>query len=84
MQALKKVRFSPLEYDYNLFINIFGRTFIIIYVDDLLLIRPDIEFINLIKDYLVLKFKMTDMGLVLIYLSMDISRDLYIKTLIIS
>ena len=84
MQALKEAGFSPLEYDYSLFINIFRRTFIAVYIDDLLLIGPDIEFINLIKDHLALKFKMTDMGPVSIYLNIDISRNLYIKTLIIS
>ena len=84
MQALKKAEFSPLEYDYSLFINTSRRTFIIIYVDDLLLIRPDIKFINLIKNHLASKFKMTNIGFVLIYLNINISRNLYIKTLIIS
>ena len=84
MQALKEAGFSPSEYDYNLFINTSGRTFIVVYIDDLLLIRPDIEFINLIKDHLASKFKMTDMGFVSIYLSINISRNLYTKTLTIS
>ena len=84
MQALKETGFSPSEYDHNLFINIFGRTFIIVYIDDLFLIGPDIEFINLIKDYLALKFKITNIGPVLIYLNINISRDLYAKTLTIS
>ena len=84
MQALKKTGFSPLKYDYSLFINTSRRTFITVYIDDLLLIGPDIEFINSIKNYLVLKFKMTDMGPVSIYLSINISRNLYIKTLTIS
>ena len=84
MQALKEAGFFPLEYDYNLFINIFRRTFIIICIDDFLLIKPDIKFINLIKDYLALKFKITNMGPVLTYFNINISRNLYIKTLIIS
>ena len=84
MQALKEAGFSPLEYDYNLFINTSKRTFIIVYVDDLFLIGPDIEFINLIKDHLASKFKMTNIGPVLIYLSINISRNLHTKTLIIS
>ena len=84
MQALKEAGFSPLEYDYSLFINISRRTFIIVYIDDLLLIGPDIEFINSIKDHLALKFKMTDIDPVLIYFNINISRDLYAKTLIIS
>ena len=84
MQTLKEAEFSPLEYDYSLFINISRRTFIVVYIDDLLLIRPDIKFINSIKDHLASKFKITDMGPVLIYLNINISRDLYAKTLIIS
>ena len=84
MQALKEAGFSPSEYDYSLFINISRRTFIIVYIDDLFLIGLDIEFINLIKDHLALKFKMIDIGSVLIYFNINISRDLHIKTLIIS
>ena len=84
MQALKEVGFFVLEYDYSLFINTFRRTFIVVYVDDLFLIGPDIEFINSIKDHLALKFQITDMGPVSIYFNINISRDLYVKTLIIS
>ena len=84
MQALKEAEFSPSKYDYSLFINIFRRTFITVYVDDLFFIEPDIKFINSIKDHLASKFKITNIGPVLTYLNIDISRDLHIKTLIIS
>jgi len=55
--------------------------FIVIYIDDLLIIKADMSRINKIKTESKNTFKMTDLDLTLHYLDMKIRRDKERKTL---
>jgi len=55
--------------------------FIVIYIDDLLIIKADISRINKIKTESKNTFKMTDLDLTLHYLDMKIRRDKERRTL---
>ena len=50
-------------------------TFLILYVDDILLIENDIEFLNSIKGYLNKNFSMKDLGEAAYILGIKIYRD---------
>lgn len=72
-QALQSIGFEPLIADYGIFAR--GGVFIAIYVDDLLIVGPDMSEINTIKAFLASKFKMTDIGPCNYYLGISIQRD---------
>ncbi len=55
--------------------------FIVIYIDDLLIIKADMSRINKIKTESKNTFKMTDLDLTLHYLDMKIRRDKERRTL---
>lgn len=58
-----------------------GETFIAIYVDDLLLVGPDMTKINSLKKALHGRFKMTDLGECSYYLGIRIHRDRQARTI---
>lgn len=52
-------------------------TYHLLYVDDMLLVSKDIDYIRKIKDNLSLEFDMNDLGAVKRILRIDIKRDIY-------
>ena len=84
--VLISMGFVPLISDTCIYIYNHDGVIIILtlYVDDLLVIRSDIQLIEKIRSKLMEKFKMTDMGDVSLVLGMQITRDREKKTLTIS
>ncbi len=70
---LKELGFAPIGADYSVFTN--GTTIIAIYVDDILLAGPNKKEIQGIKDKLAKRFEMTDLGPIVYYLGMTVTRD---------
>jgi hypothetical protein len=67
------------QYDPNLYFSTKNgkRTFILLYVDDLLITGDDFDFIAQLKAALKREFEMTDLGDANIYLGAEIHRGLY-------
>ena len=72
-QFLHEAGFTPLDADHSVFVK--NSTYIAVYVDDLLLIGPDMADIQQIKDQLSQRFSMTDLGPIAFYLGMTVTRD---------
>lgn len=70
---LTSVGYAPLDSDQAVFHK--DKTFIAIYVDDLLIMRPDMAEIQQLKKQLSKRFKMSDLGAAAYYLGMEIKRD---------
>ena len=75
--------FVPLKSDTCVYIYRKNGVVIILtlYVDDLLLVGADIQVIESIKQKLMKRFKMTDMGDVSLVLGMQVTRDRQQKTI---
>ena len=73
---LQQHGFKRVESDHAVFISLNGRTFIAIYVDDLLLFEPNLESLTEIQKKLKENFKMTDLGELSHYLGMKITISL--------
>jgi hypothetical protein len=71
---LKTLGFTPLIADNCIFYNR-RETYIIVFVNDLLIIKPFKPNINTIKAQLAQRFYMTDLGLCKYYLGMEIVQD---------
>jgi hypothetical protein len=67
--------FSPSAYDPALFIHIspYGRTLLLLYVDDMIITGDDSEYIAFVKARLRDQFLMTDLGLLCYFLGIEIS-----------
>ena len=72
---LAKLNFLPLNCDQSVFQNLLQKTIIAIYVDDILIISPEINNINFLKGELYKKFEIIDLGPVSHYLGINITRD---------
>jgi hypothetical protein len=59
-------------------------TFLVLYVDDILLIRNDVQMLNSVKEYLNSKFSMKDMGEAAYVLGIMIYRDRSRRLLVLS
>lgn len=70
---LLRMGFEPLTADHSVFIR--GNIIIIIYVDDLLLVGPDLDDLNSVKKELFKSFQMSDLGASTFYLGMSVTRD---------
>ena len=70
---LTELGFKPIAADYSVFGD--GTTIITIYVDDILLVGPDKQAIQRIKDKLHKRFEITDLGACHYYLGMTVTRD---------
>ena len=75
--SLVEIGFIPLKSDTCVYIYNHKNTVVILdlYVDDLLIIGGNIQVIETIKEKLMGKFKMTDMGGVSLVLGMQVTRD---------
>ncbi len=78
---LNKLDFHEIKSDKSLFVSEDKKMFIVIYVDDLLIIEADMSRIDKIKTELKSTFKMTDLESTLHYLDMKIRRDRKRRTL---
>ncbi|SMY30300.1 unnamed protein product [Zymoseptoria tritici ST99CH_1A5] len=70
---LNKIGFKPLVADISVFFR--GHTFIAVYVNDLLIVRPKKPEIQEIKNQLSERFEMSDLGPCAYYLGMTVRRD---------
>jgi hypothetical protein len=66
---LKSKGYNPIDADHSVFTKD-GKTFVAVYVDDLLLCGPDMEIINMLKRDLSSVFQMVDLGPAHYYLGM--------------
>ena len=74
-EFLCSLNFTRSEFDHSLFIHDEAGVIIAIYVDDLLIIGPDMSQINDLKEEPRIQFSMKDLGPVSYYLDMQITRD---------
>ena len=65
--------FKALDADNGIFSK--GRTFVAVYVDDLLIVGPHIPAIDALKQKLSERFQMSDLGACSYYLGMEVIRD---------
>ena len=80
---LKEKGFVATDADQSVFISTNKQLFIAIYVDDLLLFGADEAQINVLKQELSSRFRMTDLGDVSHYLGMEVRRDREMGTLML-
>ena len=80
--VLLQMGFQPSISDPSLFL---GQTekghWILVYVDDLLIMAPDMEALQAIKDQLHQHFPLKDLGPVAMYLGMEVERDPAVREL---
>ena len=72
---LKSLGFEPTESDHSVFVSKDKKTYIAVYVDDLLIVSGDMTYINEVKAKLTERFKMTDLGPAQQYLGIEIIRE---------
>lgn len=70
---LIQMGFKPLTANHSVFIR--GNIIIVIYVDDLLLVGPNLDNLNTIKMELSQSFQMSNLGASTFYLGMSVTRD---------
>jgi len=78
---LNKLDFHEIESNKSLFVSEDKKMFIVIYVDNLLIIEADMSRIDKIKTEFKSTFKITDLDSTLHYLDMKIRRDKERRTL---
>lgn len=74
--------FTTLDADISVFVK--NETFIAVYVDDLLIVRPYISEINSMKKHLSDRFQISDLRLCYYYLGMTIRQNRPSRTLYLS
>jgi hypothetical protein len=72
---LSSIGFQHIESDFSLFMNAGTKIIIAIYVDDLLIVGPDLDAIRKLKQQFESRFQMTDLGPCRYYLGLEISRS---------
>ena len=82
--TLKGLGFQHSEYNHGLFINPKKPAYITLYVDDIHLISPDKEYIDLVKAIIASHYKIKDLEPTVSYLGLEILRNRANKTLTIS
>lgn len=79
---LERIGYRPSEADAGLFISTSGPpTFLLTYVDDILIIPTDSSMLNGIKSQLLSAFEARDLGPASFFLGMDIIRDRQARTI---
>ena len=69
------MNFEFINFNNNVFVNKNKKIYIVVYVNDLLIVNKNINYINEIKNKLSDRFKMHDLKLTQYYLSIEIVRD---------
>ena len=72
---LKKFDFVIFETNHNVFISKNDKIYVIVYIDDLLIINDDMKFIDFIKKKFDKKFKMIDLNFAQHYFDIEIVRN---------
>ena len=72
---LKELGLVTSDADHSVFISKDGKTYVAVYVDDLLIISDFMKFIDFMKQELGRRFKMTDLGSAQHYLGIEIVRN---------
>ena len=72
---LKSLNFKLINSDNNVFVSKDKKIYIVVYVNDLLIVDEDMNYINEIKSKLSGRFKMYDLKSVQHYLNIEIVRD---------
>lgn len=76
--------FTRSKSDYSFYSGTDGKSFILLYVDDILLFATDLSLINSLKAKLMAGFKMTDAGEAHYCIGLEITRDRAAKTITLS
>jgi Reverse transcriptase (RNA-dependent DNA polymerase) len=71
---LKGFQFMQLDSDYCIYQNKAKNTFLLVYVDDIAIIGPDIDYINLTIKKLSNKFELKNLGPIKTYLGVEIEQ----------
>ena len=74
-EFLKSLGFKPTNSDASVFVSSDKKTYIAVYVDDLLAMGPNLDLLNNIKKKLAKRFNMTDLGPAQHYLGVEIIRE---------
>lgn len=75
--VLKSLGFNPIHGDPSLFVRKDSQNnWILVYVDDMLLVSQSDQALDQLRDQLKLHFPMKDLGQVSQYLGMEVTRDL--------
>ncbi|SLM39122.1 gag-pol polyprotein [Lasallia pustulata] len=72
-KTLEALGFVRSIHDHSLFLNKIKETYTTLYVDNMKILGPNMEFIDLIKKQLAISYKMTDLGPSAMYPGMEIS-----------
>ena len=72
---LKSLGFEPINSDASVFVSKDKKMYIAVYVDDLLILGPDLGLMSEIKKKLSNRFNMTDLGPAELYLGVEIVRE---------
>ena len=72
---LKSLNFEFIDFDNSVFVSKNKKTYIIVYMNDLLIVNENMNYINEIKSKLSDRFKMHDLRSAQHYLSIEIIRD---------
>lgn len=83
-EVLIAAGYTPSAADPSLFISASGTTFLLVYVDDVLIATPSTIDCDHIKSLLLSSFEARDMGPVSLFLGMIITRDRAAKTIKLS
>ncbi|KAF5482137.1 hypothetical protein F2P56_002728 [Juglans regia] len=69
--------FMQSKTDYSLFTNTQGTSFmaLLVYVDDILIANNDVTFVNTFKTFLDQKFKLKDLGPLMYFLGLEVTRN---------
>ena len=81
---LLELGFRRSAYDPSLFLKFTGHTWVLVYVDDLLLLAKDIATLDALKAELRQHFPLKDLGPVSQYLGMEVVRDRSTKEVLLS
>lgn len=72
LEFLQKLKFTKTNADYSVFISYDKLTFILIYMNNLLIISKNLNIINSLKNNLSKYFYITNLGLVSHYLGISV------------
>ena len=72
---IKSLRFKLINSDNSVFVSKNKKIYIVVYVNDLLIIDENMNYINEMKNKLNNRFKMHDLRSIQHYLSIEIVRD---------
>lgn len=84
MSVIKEIGFELFDSDLYLFYSKTFNTFVVLYVNDLLVVAPTVELVATTHNHLQKKFRMKDLGEAKTFLRYKIHRDRLNKRIYLS